>query len=328
MSAEKPLLAVKDLVTRFDIRSGIFRRVSHRVHAVEKATFEIGPGETLALVGESGSGKSTIGRSILQLDIPRSGSVRFEGRELLGLSHNELRTFRKNAQIIFQDPFGSLDPRMTVGRIIAEPMIIHGEAKKEEIRQRVLGLLERVDLGAEHLSRYPHAFSGGQRQRICIARALSLNPSLIIADESVAALDVTIQAQVINLLMDLQAEENISFLFISHDMAVVERIAHRVAVMYAGYWANFARTGDPNSGPGVSAAAVGAAPFEADAEAKLPGWPQWLPAALSPLFVPTTTTISPTSSTRPRATARPRPARTSSTPPWAGAAPAPPRPSH
>ena len=234
MSTEKPLLAVKDLVTRFDIRSGIFRRVSHRVHAVEKATFEIGPGETLALVGESGSGKSTIGRSILQLDMPRSGSVRFEGQELLGLSHNELRAFRKNAQIIFQDPFGSLDPRMTVGRIIAEPMIIHGEAEKEEIRARVLGLLERVDLGAEHLSRYPHAFSGGQRQRICIARAVSLNPSLIIADESVAALDVTIQAQVINLLMDLQAEENISFLFISHDMAVVERIAHRVAVMYAG----------------------------------------------------------------------------------------------
>ncbi len=234
MNAEKPLLTVKDLVTRFDIRSGIFRQVSHRVHAVEKATFEIGVGETLALVGESGSGKSTIGRSILQLDMPRSGSVQFDGQELLGLSYKELRTFRKNAQIIFQDPFGSLDPRMTVGRIIAEPMVIHGEARKEELRDRVLSLLERVDLGSEHLSRYPHAFSGGQRQRICIARVLSLNPSLIIADESVAALDVTIQAQVINLLMDLQAEQQISFLFISHDMAVVERIAHRVAVMYAG----------------------------------------------------------------------------------------------
>ena len=234
MNSQKPLLTVKDLVTRFDIRSGIFRQVSHRVHAVEKATFEIGVGETLALVGESGSGKSTIGRSILQLDMPRSGSIQFDGQELLGLSYRELRTFRKNAQIIFQDPFGSLDPRMTVGRIIAEPMVIHGEARKEELRERVLSLLERVDLGSEHLSRYPHAFSGGQRQRICIARVLSLNPRLIIADESVAALDVTIQAQVINLLMDLQAEQQISFLFISHDMAVVERIAHRVAVMYAG----------------------------------------------------------------------------------------------
>ena len=234
MNSQKPLLTVKDLVTRFDIRSGIFRQVSHRVHAVERATFEIGVGETLALVGESGSGKSTIGRSILQLDMPRSGSVQFDGQELLGLSYKELQTFRKNAQIIFQDPFGSLDPRMTVGRIIAEPMVIHGEARKEELRERVLNLLERVDLGSEHLSRYPHAFSGGQRQRICIARVLSLNPRLIIADESVAALDVTIQAQVINLLMDLQAEQKISFLFISHDMAVVERIAHRVAVMYAG----------------------------------------------------------------------------------------------
>ena len=234
MNPQKTLLTVKNLVTRFDIRSGIFRQVSHRVHAVEKATFEIGVGETLALVGESGSGKSTIGRSILQLDMPRAGSVPFDGQELLGLSYKELRTFRKNAQIIFQDPFGSLDPRMTVGRIIAEPMVIHGEARKEELRERVLSLLERVDLGSEHLSRYPHAFSGGQRQRICIARVLSLNPSLIIADESVAALDVTIQAQVINLLMDLQAEQQISFLFISHDMAVVERIAHRVAVMYAG----------------------------------------------------------------------------------------------
>lgn len=234
MNSQKPLLTVKDLVTRFDIRSGIFRQVSHRVHAVEKATFEIGVGETLALVGESGSGKSTIGRSILQLDMPRSGSVQFDGQELLGLSYKELRTFRKNAQIVFQDPFGSLDPRMTVGRIIAEPMVIHGEGRKEELRERVLRLLERVDLGSEHLSRYPHAFSGGQRQRICIARVLSLNPRLIIADESVAALDVTIQAQVINLLMDLQAEQQISFLFISHDMAVVERIAHRVAVMYAG----------------------------------------------------------------------------------------------
>ena len=221
------LLEINNLKIFFDTPEGT-------VKAINDVSLELLNNESLAIVGESGSGKTTIGRSILQLDMPRSGSVNFGGQELLGLSHKELRPFRKRAQIIFQDPFGSLDPRMTVGRIIAEPMIIHGEARKEELRERVLSLLERVDLGSEHMSRYPHAFSGGQRQRICIARVLSLNPNLIIADESVAALDVTIQAQVINLLMDLQAEQNISFLFISHDMAVVERIAHRVAVMYAG----------------------------------------------------------------------------------------------
>ena len=202
-------------------------------------SFDLNEGETLALVGESGCGKTTAGRALMRAIPPTDGEVHFTMRDgsridAIEATAEQQLDLRQEMQLIFQDPFGSLDPRMTVGRIIAEPMIIHGEAKKEEIRQRVLGLLERVDLGAEHLSRYPHAFSGGQRPRICIARALRLNPSLIIADESVAALDVTIQAQVINLLMDLQAEENISFLFISHDMAVVERIAHRVAVMYAG----------------------------------------------------------------------------------------------
>ena len=232
--SEQPLVSVKDLVTRFDIRSGVLRRVSERVHAVENVSLDIAKGETLALVGESGCGKSTLGRSILQLDKPTSGSVKFEGVETLGLSYEQMRPFRRQMQMIFQDPFGSLNPRMTVGQIIAEPMVINGVAKGKDLRERVLKLLERVELSREHLSRYPHAFSGGQRQRICIARALGLNPKLIIADESVAALDVTIQAQVINLMMDLQAEFGISFLFISHDMAVVERIAHRVAVMYIG----------------------------------------------------------------------------------------------
>lgn len=227
--SEEPLVSINDLVTRFDIRSGVFRRVSERVHAVEKVSLDIAKGETLGLVGESGCGKSTLGRSILQLDKPTSGSVKFEGVETLGLSYEEMRPFRKQMQMIFQDPFGSLNPRMAVAQTIAEPMVINGVAKGKELRARVLELLERVELGREHLTRYPHAFSGGQRQRICIARALGLNPKLIIADESVAALDVTIQAQVINLMMDLQAEFGISFLFISHDMAVVERIAHRVA---------------------------------------------------------------------------------------------------
>ena len=232
--SEQPLVSVKDLVTRFDIRSGVFRRVTERVHAVEKVSLDIAKGETLGLVGESGCGKSTLGRSILQLDKPACGSVKFEGVETLGLSYDQMRPFRKQMQMIFQDPFGSLNPRMAVGQIIAEPMVINGIAKGKDLRERVLRLLERVELRPDHLVRYPHAFSGGQRQRICIARALGLNPKLIIADESVAALDVTIQAQVINLMMDLQAEFGISFLFISHDMAVVERIAHRVAVMYIG----------------------------------------------------------------------------------------------
>jgi len=231
---EEPLVNVKNLVTRFDIRTGLLRRVTERVHAVENVSFDIAKGETLALVGESGCGKSTLGRSILQLDKPTSGSVKFEGVETLGLSYDEMRPFRKQMQMIFQDPFGSLNPRMAVGDIIAEPMVINGVAGGKDLRKRVLELLELVELGPEHLTRYPHAFSGGQRQRICIARALGLNPKLIIADESVAALDVTIQAQVINLMMDLQAEFGISYLFISHDMAVVERIAHRVAVMYIG----------------------------------------------------------------------------------------------
>jgi glutathione transport system ATP-binding protein len=230
----QPLLAVENLVTRFDLRAGVFGKVAGRVHAVENVSFEIHHGETFALVGESGCGKSTIGRSILQLEKPASGSIRFEGRETLNQPRRELRILRRNVQMIFQDPFSSLNPRMTVGRAIADPMRVHGTVPRSQISARVADLLERVGLEREHVGRYPHAFSGGQRQRICIARVLGTNPKLVIADEAVASLDVTIQAQVINLLMDLQVETGISVLFISHDMAVVERIAHRVAVMYLG----------------------------------------------------------------------------------------------
>jgi glutathione transport system ATP-binding protein len=229
-----PLLEVENLTTRFDLRSGIFGKVTGRVHAVENVSFEIFPGETLALVGESGCGKSTIGRSILQLDRPVSGSIRFEGRETLGQPAREIQALRRRVQMVFQDPFSSLNPRMTVGQAIADPMLVHGGLSRAEVRARVAELLQRVGLTPEHARRHPHAFSGGQRQRICIARALSTRPKLVIADEAVASLDVTIQAQVINLLMDLQAETGISVLFISHDMAVVERMAHRVAVMYLG----------------------------------------------------------------------------------------------
>ncbi|WP_343714302.1 ATP-binding cassette domain-containing protein [Inquilinus sp.] len=229
-----PLLAVENLTTRFDLRSGVFGKVTGRVHAVENVSFEIFPGETLALVGESGCGKSTIGRSILQLDKPVSGSIRFEGRETLGQPARAIQALRRQVQMVFQDPFSSLNPRMTVGQAIADPMLVHGGLSRAEVQARVAELLQRVGLSPEHARRHPHAFSGGQRQRICIARALSTRPRLVIADEAVASLDVTIQAQVINLLMDLQAETGISVLFISHDMAVVERMAHRVAVMYLG----------------------------------------------------------------------------------------------
>jgi len=229
-----PLLSVRNLTTRFDIRAGIFGRASGRIHAVEGVSFDLLPGETLAMVGESGCGKSTTGRSIIRLVEPTRGSVKFAGKEVIGLSSGEMRPLRRDMQMIFQDPFASLNPRMTAGAAIAEPMVVHGLAKGREADDRVIELLRRVGLDEEHASRYPHEFSGGQRQRLCIARALGLNPKLIIADEAVSALDVSIQAQVINLMMDLQEEFGLSYLFISHDMAVVERIAHRVAVMYLG----------------------------------------------------------------------------------------------
>ncbi|MBM84993.1 MAG: glutathione ABC transporter ATP-binding protein GsiA [Rhodospirillaceae bacterium] len=230
----EPLLKVEGLTTRFDIRKGIFGRATGRIHAVEGVDFALQPGETLALVGESGCGKSTTGRSIIRLTQPSRGSVTFEGRELTKLNAAEMRPYRREMQMIFQDPFASLNPRMTAGSAIAEPMEVHGLAKGREAQDRVADLLGRVGLEPEHAARYPHEFSGGQRQRLCIARALGLEPKLIIADEAVSALDVSIQAQVINLMMELQEEFGLSYLFISHDMAVVERVSHRVAVMYLG----------------------------------------------------------------------------------------------
>lgn len=232
--SEKPLLEVRDLRTYFDITGGFLSRPTARVHAVENVSFQIAPGETLALVGESGCGKSTIGRTLVGLEKAQSGSVKFEGNELVGLNAEALKPYRREMQMIFQDPYSSLNPRMTAGATIGEPMVVHGIVPKSEVRGVVIDLLKKVGLGEEHYSRYPHEFSGGQRQRLSIARALGVKPRLIIADESVSALDVTIQAQVINLMMDLQTEMGLSYLFISHDMAVVERISHRVAVMYLG----------------------------------------------------------------------------------------------
>jgi len=231
---EGPILQVRDLVTRFPVRSGILNRVTREVHAVEHVSFDLWPGETLALVGESGCGKSTIGRSLLRLVESESGSITFEGKRIDQLSPSGMQPVRRDIQFIFQDPYASLDPRLTVGYSIMEPLLVHGLMKGEAAEQRVAWLLERVGLKPEHAWRYPHEFSGGQRQRICIARALALNPKVVIADESVSALDVSIRAQIINLLLDLQREFGIAFLFISHDMAVVERISHRVAVMYLG----------------------------------------------------------------------------------------------
>lgn len=229
-----PILRVENLVTRFDLRSGILNRVTRRVHAVENVSFELYPGETLGLVGESGCGKSTTGRSLLKLVDSQRGTITFDGRQINQLKGPALQHLRRDIQFIFQDPYASLDPRLTVGFSIMEPLLVHNVARGKAAQERVAWLLERVGLKPEHARRYPHEFSGGQRQRICIARALALNPKVVIADESVSALDVSIQAQIVNLLLDLQREFGIAFLFISHDMAVVERISHRVAVMYLG----------------------------------------------------------------------------------------------
>ncbi|CAI1541422.1 Glutathione import ATP-binding protein GsiA [Serratia quinivorans] len=229
-----PILRVENLVTRFDLRSGILNRVTRRVHAVENVSFDLYPGETLGLVGESGCGKSTTGRSLLKLVDSQRGTITFDGRQINQLKGPALQHLRRDIQFIFQDPYASLDPRLTVGFSIMEPLLVHNVARGKAAQERVAWLLERVGLKPEHAHRYPHEFSGGQRQRICIARALALNPKVVIADESVSALDVSIQAQIVNLLLDLQREFGIAFLFISHDMAVVERISHRVAVMYLG----------------------------------------------------------------------------------------------
>ncbi|SEB75494.1 peptide/nickel transport system ATP-binding protein [Nitratireductor aquibiodomus] len=229
----KPLVSVKDLTVRFDIKGGILQRPVQRVHAVEGVSFDIMPGETLSLVGESGCGKSTTGKALLNL-IPWQGEIRVAGRSTHGLAPRAMRPVLRDVQMIFQDPYASLDPRMRVGDLVAEPLQIHGLASGSALEDRVAYLFKRVGLSTDQMRRYPHEFSGGQRQRICIARALSLSPKLIVADESVAALDVSIQAQVLDLLQDIQNETGMSYLFISHDMAVVEQISHRVAVMYMG----------------------------------------------------------------------------------------------
>ncbi|MDU6819555.1 glutathione ABC transporter ATP-binding protein GsiA [Leclercia adecarboxylata] len=230
----EPILQVRDLVTRFPLRGGLLNRVKREVHAVENVSFDLWPGETLSLVGESGSGKSTTGRALLRLVEAQEGTITFNGERIDTLPAGQLQPLRRDIQFIFQDPYASLDPRQTVGYSIMEPLRVHNLLDSDAAQRRVAWLLERVGLKPEHAWRYPHEFSGGQRQRICIARALALNPKVVIADESVSALDVSIRAQIINLLLDLQREMGIAFLFISHDMAVVERISHRVAVMYLG----------------------------------------------------------------------------------------------
>ncbi len=232
---DAPLLKVENLVKQFPIKGGLLGRVVDRVHAVDGVSFELAAGETLGVVGESGCGKSTTGRCILRLIEPTSGEVTFNGRSVTAASKEELRALARDMQIIFQDPYASLNPRMTVGAIVGEALTIHKLAKDaHEYEARIVQLLETVGLSADHMRRYPHEFSGGQRQRIGIARALAVSPKLVICDEAVSALDVSIQAQVINLLEDLRAQFKLSYVFIAHDLSVVEHISHRVAVMYLG----------------------------------------------------------------------------------------------
>jgi len=228
------VLEVEDLKTYFPVRKGLLRRTVGHVHAVDGVSFAIGAGETLGLVGESGCGKTTVGRTVLRLIDPTAGTIRLCGRDITRLGRAELRPFRREMQIIFQDPFSSLNPRMRAGDIVGEPLKVHATVPARERRERVAALFARVGLSEAQMDNYPHQFSGGQRQRIGVARALALNPKLIVGDEPVSALDVSIQAQVINLLTDLQRELGLSYLFISHNLAVVEHISHRIAVMYLG----------------------------------------------------------------------------------------------
>jgi len=235
MTQPVPLLEVKNLAKQFPVKRDFFGRVTETLHAVDGISFDIAAGETLGMVGESGCGKSTTGRCVLRLIEPTAGEVRFNGQDVTHMDAKSLQAARRDMQIIFQDPFASLNPRMSVREIIGEPLIIHGLTKTEqEYEARIVHLLETVGLNASHLRRYPHEFSGGQRQRVGIARALAVSPKLIVCDEPVSALDVSIQAQVINLLSDLQRDLGLTYLFIAHDLSVVEHISDRVAVMYLG----------------------------------------------------------------------------------------------
>jgi oligopeptide transport system ATP-binding protein len=235
MTDREPLLEVTDLVKHFPVKRGLpINREVDRVRAVDGVSFSIAPGQTLGLVGESGSGKSTVCRTLLQLLKPTSGSVRFEGEEIAGHSRRQMRPLRRQMQMIFQDPYASLNPRRRVGQIVGNPVKLQGAASGATLRKQVQELLERVGLSAEHYDRYPHEFSGGQRQRIGIARAIALKPQLIVADEPVSALDVSIQAQIVNLLDDLQDELGLTYLFVAHDIGVVRHISDRIAVMHNG----------------------------------------------------------------------------------------------
>jgi oligopeptide transport system ATP-binding protein len=229
-----PLLEVTDLEKHFPVRGGLFGREADRVRAVDGVSFAVARGETLGLVGESGSGKSTLCRAVLQLTRPTSGSVRFEGREIVGLSRRAMRPLRRQMQMVFQDPYASLNPRKRIGQIVGDPLNLQGVASGAELRGQVRELLDRVGLSAEHFDRFPHEFSGGQRQRVGIARALALQPQLIFADEPVSALDVSIRAQIVNLLGDLQDEFGLTYVFVAHDIGVVRHVADRIAVMHGG----------------------------------------------------------------------------------------------
>jgi oligopeptide transport system ATP-binding protein len=245
MSSDNVLLHVEKLVKYFPIMRGvIFQKQVGSVHAVDGVSFDIHRGETLGLVGESGCGKSTTGRAILQLQKPTSGQVLFEGVDLVTLAPQELRKMRRKMQMIFQDPYASLNPRMTIGEIIGEPLRLHGLANRKESDQQVVELLELVGMNPAYANRYPHEFSGGQRQRVGVARSLSLNPSLIVCDEPISALDVSIQAQVVNLLEKLQQKFNLTYLFIAHDLSMVRHISTRVAVMYLGWIVELASRDD------------------------------------------------------------------------------------
>ena len=233
-NTREPIVEVEHLVKHFPVKQGVFARGHGIVHAVEDVTLAVHPGETLGIVGESGCGKSTTARLMLRLLDPTSGTIRFEGRDITRLSQRELRPLRRQMQIVFQDPYSSLNPRKTVEQIVGAPFVIHDVARGREIRTRVQALLEVVGLSPEHISRYPHEFSGGQRQRIGVARALALNPRLIVCDEPVSALDVSVQAQILTLLRNLQSEFDLTYVFISHDLSVIRQVADRIAVMYLG----------------------------------------------------------------------------------------------